>query len=116
MGNAARSGDAGNEADKYDRQVRIGHAHLKLVQNAAVKEYGKGVQEGAVALSRHTSRPGTHILLGDAHGQITVRINLAELLDLAGRTEVGGHNHDLRMLRGKADHIFFVGIDFNFHG
>lgn len=115
MGHAAGGGDAGHEADEYDRQVRISHAHLQLVKDAAVQEHGEGMQEGAVAFAAHAGCPRAHILFGNAHRQITVGVGLTELLDLAGGTEIGRHHDNFRMLRCKAKHIFFMGIYFDFH-
>ena len=115
VGHAAGGGDAGDKAHKDHRQVGVSHAHLQLIQNAAVQEHGEGVQEGTIALPGQTGRPGAHILLGNAHGQVAVGIGGAELLDLAGRTQIGGEYQHLGVLGGKVDHAALMSVQFDFH-
>ena len=116
VGHAAGGGDAGDKAHKDHGQIGIGHAHLQLVQDPAVEEHGKGVDEGPEALPGQTGCPGAHVLLCDAQGEVALRILLMELFDLAGGAQVGGHDYDLGVLPGHAEHVFRVGIYFNFHG
>ena len=115
VGNTARRGNARHKADEYDRQIRVSDAHFQLIENAAIQEYRKGVQERTVALTAHAGCPGAHVLLGDTHGQVAVRVGLAELFYFAGGAEVGRHNQNLRMLGCEADHIFFMCINFDLH-
>ncbi len=113
---APGGGDARQEADEADLQVRVRDRHRQLVVGAPVDEDREGVDVGHVPLAREPGGETHHVLLGHAEGEEAVGVGVAPPPHLAAVGEVRGQDHDLGLVGGPGDEVVDVGAVDDLHG